>query len=72
MKSLIAILIFLGTFMGMFFLMSLVGLLWNDSYYAVVSDHTWFMMYFLFFGWWIAMFPTREYYMKNYQYFQDF
>jgi len=72
MKSLIIILIYTTTFMGMFFLMSLVGLLWNDSYYAVISDHGWFMAYTIFFGWWIAIFPTREYYMHNQDYFEQY
>jgi hypothetical protein len=69
MKSLIAILIYAGAFMGMFFMFSLIGLLWNDNYYSIISDHTWFMLYTLFFGWWLAMFPTREYYVQNEDYF---
>jgi len=72
MKSLIIIFIYTFTFMGVFFLMSLIGLLWNDSYYTVVSDHTWFMLYSMFFGWWIAMFPAREYYMHHQDYFEEY
>lgn len=72
MKSLLAILIYTGTFMGMFFLMSTIGLLWAESYYSIISDHSWFMIYTMFFGWWIAMFPTREYYLHNQDYFDNY
>jgi hypothetical protein len=71
MKTLALFLIYTATWMGVFFLLSLIGLLWNDSYYAVISDHTWFMMYSLFFGWWISIFPAREYYKHNEEYFQE-
>lgn len=60
MKSLLVILTFTSVFMGMFFLLSTIGLLWIDSYYSVVSDQDWFMAYFIFIGWWVALFPTKE------------
>lgn len=72
MRSLILMLIFTATFMGMFFLMSLIGLLWCDSYHSIVSDHSWFMKYSIFFGWWLALFPTREYYMHHENYFSEY
>jgi len=72
MKSLIAILIYLGTFMGMFFLLSAIGLLWADNYNAIVSDNGWFMAYAMFFGWWMAILPTREYYVANQEYFSHY
>ena len=72
MKSLILIAIYTCTFMGVFFFFSLIGLLWSESYFNVVSNDHWFMLYTLFFGWWIAIFPTREYYMHNEKYFQDY
>jgi hypothetical protein len=65
-------LIFTATFMGIFFLMSLIGLLWCDSYYAIVSDHSWFGCYSLLFGWWMAIFPTREYYKHHENYFNEY
>jgi H+/Cl- antiporter ClcA len=71
MKSLIAILIYLGTFMGMFLVMSLIGLLWMDSYHSIISDNPWFVLYTIFFGWWLAMLPTREYYIKHHHYFKE-
>jgi len=70
MKSLTAILIYLGTFMGMFFLLSTIGILWTE-YRNVISSDSWFMCYSLFLGWWIPIFPTREYYMKYEDYFSE-
>ena len=72
MKSLTLIFIYAFTFLGIFFSLSAIGLLWNDSYRAILADHTWFMMYTLFLGWWLALFPTREYYMHNQDYFQQY
>jgi hypothetical protein len=72
MKSLILMFIYTATFMGVFFSLSLIGLLWHDSYHAIVSDGGWFMAYTIFLGWWIAMFPTREYYKHHEQYFNEY
>jgi hypothetical protein len=72
MKSLALMLIYTATFMGMFFLLSLIGLLWNDGYYTIVSNDGWFMAYTIFLGWWLSIFPTREYYMRNQQYFNEY
>lgn len=72
MKSLALIMIYTCTFLGMFFFLSSIGLLWNNSYGGIISDPTWFMLYTLFLGWWIAIFPTREYYMHHEKYFQDY
>ena len=58
--------------MGGFFVMSFIGLLWNDSYYAIISEHGWFIAYTMFFGWWISILPTREYYKHHEQYFEDY
>jgi hypothetical protein len=70
MKSLFAILIYLGTFMGMFFVLSMIGILWTD-YTTVISDDSWFMCYTVFLGWWMGIFPTREYYMMHKKYFSE-
>ncbi len=60
MKTLLVILFFLGVFMGMFFVLSAIGLLWCNTYAEIVKNPNWFMMYSLFLGWWIAAFPTHE------------
>ena len=64
--------IYTATFMGVFFSLSLIGLLWHDSYYAIVSNGGWFMAYTIFFGWWLSIFPTREYYKQHEQYFEEY
>jgi hypothetical protein len=71
MKSINLILIYLGTFMCLFFLFSCIGLLWIDSYHTIISNNGWFMCYSMFFGWWTSIFPAREYYMAHEQYFHD-
>ena len=68
MKTIKLILIYLSTFVMFFLLLSAIGMLW-DSYYNITSDITWFIVYTMFFGWWLALLPTREYYMRNYHYF---
>jgi hypothetical protein len=55
--------------MSFFFLFSCIGLLWVDSYYSIISDNGWFMAYSMFFGWWLSIFPAREYYIANENYF---
>ena len=69
MKSLILILIYLGTFMFLFFVMSLIGLLWF-SYYDCITSANWFIIYLLFFGSWMSSFPAVEYYELNKAYFE--
>ena len=64
MKSLTCILIYIGSFLGLFFLLSLVGIIWT-SYHDVIATESWWMIYSLFIGWWISIFPTREYYLKH-------
>lgn len=72
MKSLFIIFIYLATFVILFLLMSLIGLLWDDSYRDIISDRNWFMTYCLFFGWWVPIFPSREYYTHNKDYFNRY
>lgn len=69
MKSIILGLVFLGTFLFLFFLLSIIGLLWVDSYREVIKNGNWFFLYTLFIGSWIPVFPTIEYYDANKEYF---
>jgi len=55
-----------------FLTISLIGLLWADSYHNVISDPNWFIAYSISIGWWLAAFPAREYYLHNEQYFDDY
>jgi hypothetical protein len=68
MKSITLILIYLGTFMGLFFTLSSIGMLWNN-YSRIISDESWFICYTVFLGSWLSIFPTREYYVANEDYF---
>ena len=55
MKALALILIYVAVFMGVFFILSTIGLLWVDSYHQIISNMNWFMLYTLFVGWWVSM-----------------
>jgi hypothetical protein len=72
MKSLILIVIYIGTFIGLFLLFSFIGLLWNDSYRSIIGDGNWFFLYSVVFGWWLSAFPAREYYTHNEDYFDRY
>ena len=70
MKSIILILIYVATFIGFFLTLSLIGTLWSD-YKSIISNIDWFIIYTMFIGWWISIFPTREYYKLHEDYFDD-
>ena len=72
MKSFIVFLIYVSTWMLGFLTMSLIGLLWADSYRQIISNPNWFMMYSLFIGWWLSILPAREYYTHHQQYFETY
>ena len=71
MKTINLFLIYIGTFISLFFLLSLIGLLWEDSYLEVTGNTLWFMLYSLFIGWWTAGMAAREYYSKHEDYFEQ-
>ena len=54
----------------MFFYLTLsaVGMLWMP-YKQVITTPGWFGAYTILLGWWLAFFPTQEYYVKNEEYF---
>jgi len=50
-------------------MMSLVPLVFSDtSYVDILRNNNWTIMYSLFFGWWMSIFPAREYYLLNQSY----
>ena len=55
--------------MAVFLFLSLVGLLWSNTYLEVIQNKGWFMGYSIFIGFWVGIFPAREYYVKNEDYF---
>lgn len=60
MKMLLLILLYVGVFFGMFFLLSLFGLVWISDYSKIIGDGNWFCFYLLLIGWWVALLPTIE------------
>ena len=64
MKFLILFLIFLGSFMLFFFLLSAIGILWLP-YKQIITDSGWFFWYAALFGWWIATLCSSEYFEKH-------
>jgi hypothetical protein len=68
MKVIIMVTIYLSTFALFFLMLSAFGILWG-SYKDVITSSSWFMCYSLFIGWWLAIFPTREYYLTQEKYF---
>ena len=70
MKSIILFLVYIATFMGMFFVLSFIGFLWYPSYTQIISNHNWFIGYGFAIGSWLSVFPTIEYYSKNEKYFE--
>lgn len=70
MKSLILLAIYVLVFVCIYMMLSLVGLVFTDmSYVDILRNSSWSWLYSLFFGWWLAFFPTREYYLSNEKYF---
>jgi hypothetical protein len=62
MKTLALLVIYILSFISIFFILSLVGILFTD-YISVIKSDNWAGAYCLFFGWWMAAFPTREFYI---------
>ena len=69
MKSIIFLGVYLLSFVIIYMMMSLVPLVFsNTSYVDILRNNNWTMMYSLFFGWWMSIFPAREYYLLNQSY----
>jgi preprotein translocase subunit SecY len=69
MKSIIFLGVYLLSFVIIYMMMSLVPLVFsNTSYVDILRNNNWTMMYSLFFGWWMSIFPAREYYLINQSY----
>jgi len=64
MKSIILLAIYLLSFVGIYMMLSLVGLAFSEaSYLDILRDDPWNFIYCTCFGWWLAIFPAREYYL---------
>jgi len=70
MKSITLLGIYLMSFVSIYMMMSLVGLVFSDtSYVDILRNGNWGGIYSLLFGWWMSVFPAREYYMAHEMYF---
>lgn len=69
MKSLILLSIYILSFVVIFGILSIVVGLFMHSYTDAAMNTTWLGAYTLFLGGWLAIFPAREYYLKNEQNF---
>jgi hypothetical protein len=72
MRFIILVLTFIGGHLLFFFTLSLIGLLWVDSYKAIISNGNWFMFYTLLIGIWVGVFVARSYYLIHEPYFKRF
>ena len=68
MKSLTIMFIYICTGVGMYLALSLIGVLFGESYINCIHNGNWAMMYIILIGWWIPIFPCREYYAANQEY----
>lgn len=71
MKSLTLLAIYILSFIIIFCILSCVVGLFMQSYIKAIESTTWLGAYTLFFGWWMAVFPTKEYYKNNETYFNN-
>ena len=69
MRSIILLSIYLLSFIIIFMMLSLIGIVFSDSNYVdILHSNGWSVIYSLFFGWWLSIFPAREYYLLNQSY----
>lgn len=70
MKSITLLAIYLLSFVIMYMMISLIGLVFSDtSYLSILRSQPWGIIYSLFIGPWLSIFPAREYYLVNELYF---
>jgi hypothetical protein len=71
MKSITLLGIYLLSFVSIYMMLSLVGLVFSDaSYIDILHSDAWSAIYCCFLGWWISIFPAREYYLVHQSYFE--
>lgn len=62
MKNTVTMVVFMITFIGMYFVLSLIGIAFGCDYKETIQNMNWFVIYSLFFGSWIASIPARDVY----------
>ena len=62
--------IYLLSFVIIYMMLSLLGLVFSDANYVdILHSDPWGTIYCMIFGWWLSIFPAREYYLINQSYF---
>ena len=70
MKTIILLGVYLMSFVIIYMMMSAIGLVFSEiSYLQILRDSGWFTIYLVILGWWMSIFPAREYYLKHETYF---
>lgn len=70
MRTITLFIIYFVSFIFFYLLLSTIGMFFY-SYVEVITSHDWFVMYSIYIGWWISVFPAREYYIANSEYFDE-
>lgn len=68
MKVLTLIAIYIASFISVFMMLSGIGFIFGYNYLDVLHMEGWQCIYCILIGWWIAIFPAREYYVKHESY----
>ena len=63
MKTLALIIIYVLSFICIFYVLSLVGIIFKP-YTQIITNDGWRVTYSMFFGWWLAILPARELYIQ--------
>lgn len=69
MKTITLFIIYFISYIFFFLLLSTVGMFSGTPYIEVIQSEGWLVTYSLFLGWWLSIFPAREYYLSNEDYF---
>ena len=64
MKVIIYIFLYIILTMIYYFAFSLIGLLFNKSYWEIISNPNWFTVYLVTTHWWLVILSLHEYYCK--------
>jgi hypothetical protein len=64
MKTLALVIIYVLSFVCIFYILSLIGIIFLP-YEKIVINDGWRIVYCMFFGWWLAILPTREIYIQR-------
>lgn len=64
MKTLALLVTYVLSFICMFYIISLMGIIFLP-YTKIITNDGWRIVYTVFFGWWLAILPVRELYIQN-------